>query len=197
MEHERLTDNFPATVPQSPQASTNNNATENDASKHASADEAADNASTSSHPSSPPHESNQPPPAQPEPQTEMVDQYQGNASDNASLFHPVSVQEPQEPLEYPQMHGLRDIFSPNGRLTEFLATLVSFVCFGAIVGILIHFNGRQIPRLARGITLNGLIAFVTTVARSLVLVPVSSGIGQLKWIWLAQRQRGAFRGRRI
>jgi hypothetical protein len=69
------------------------------------------------------------------------------------------------------------------------ATLLSLLSFGAIIGILAYFDGRRLPYLGGGLTLNGLIAATTAVARAAVLVPVSSGIGQLKWVWLAERHR--------
>lgn len=38
-------------------------------------------------------------------------------------------------------------------------------------------------------TLNSLLALLTTVAKAGLMIPIGAAIGQLKWIWFAQKER--------
>lgn len=39
-----------------------------------------------------------------------------------------------------------------------------------------------------GVTLNTLLAFLTSLAKVAFLVPIVEGIGQLKWMWFLSRE---------
>jgi hypothetical protein len=52
-----------------------------------------------------------------------------------------------------------------------------------MVALLSYFDGRALPLWPNGfVTLNAVVAVLATVATAGVGVPLSSGLGQLKWI---------------
>jgi hypothetical protein len=62
--------------------------------------------------------------------------------------------------------------------------LISFSCFAAIVGLLLHYAGKRQPsHIVGGITFDAFIAVFSAVAKAAMILPVSKAIGQLKWIW--------------
>jgi hypothetical protein len=71
---------------------------------------------------------------------------------------------------------------------EILAWVASCCFFVAIVVVLRAFDGRPLPKLKYGITPNALIGLLSTFAEFLLIVPVQSAIGQLKWLQ-AMRKR--------
>ncbi|KAI9147567.1 hypothetical protein HJFPF1_12593 [Paramyrothecium foliicola] len=82
---------------------------------------------------------------------------------------------------------------PRGRSTwksilrswwpELLACAVSVAAAGALVAVLQSLNQKALPRWPLGLTLNTLIAFLATVARSTFIIPVTESISQAKWLW--------------
>ena len=71
---------------------------------------------------------------------------------------------------------------------EFMALLGSGAALVGIATVLIHFDNRQQPDWTL-ISLNTLISWLSTVSKGLALVPISSSIGQLKWVWYAKSRR--------
>jgi hypothetical protein len=60
-------------------------------------------------------------------------------------------------------------------------------CFGllsmiVIVVILLFCDGRPIPIWPMGLTLNGVVSFLSGTAKSGLLLPTAEAIGQLKWV---------------
>ncbi|KAH9236615.1 hypothetical protein K456DRAFT_33781 [Colletotrichum gloeosporioides 23] len=53
-----------------------------------------------------------------------------------------------------------------------------------IVIVLLNFDQEPLPSWPMGITLNSLLAFLTTVAKATFIVPVSTAISQAQWTWL-------------
>ncbi|KAF0329930.1 hypothetical protein GQ607_002697 [Colletotrichum asianum] len=53
-----------------------------------------------------------------------------------------------------------------------------------IVIVLLNFDQEPLPSWPMGITLNSLLAFLTTVAKATFIVPVSTAISQTQWTWL-------------
>jgi hypothetical protein len=82
------------------------------------------------------------------------------------------------------------IFShEDGWLDEILASISCILAFAAFVAVLVYFNGRQIPELGHGLTLNGLISVLTTIIRLSLALCLSGPLGQLKWMWMADKRR--------
>ncbi|KAI1258916.1 hypothetical protein F5Y18DRAFT_433816 [Xylariaceae sp. FL1019] len=73
-------------------------------------------------------------------------------------------------------------------LSEFSSLIASMSSFIVLVALLSHYDQTPLSPWVLGITLNGVIATLTFVSRSCMIMVVESYIGQLKWHWL-QRPR--------
>ena len=85
----------------------------------------------------------------------------------------------------------RPAFSLRDWQWEFGASIFSFGCFAAVVGILARNDNRSLAswNFVFGVTLNTLIAVLSTLSRTALMVPVASCISQLKWIHLVGASR--------
>ena len=72
---------------------------------------------------------------------------------------------------------------------ETIAISISTCCLVAIVSILLVFNGRTLPHLPYGITLNAIISILATTSRSMLVYVVAASISQLKWCWLKKARK--------
>ena len=84
-------------------------------------------------------------------------------------------------------------------LPEILAALCAVTAFAAIVGVARHYRGHSIQGvgLPSGLTLNGLIALLSTTARAAILIPVASALSQEVWLWLSRERRQVARHAKI
>lgn len=64
---------------------------------------------------------------------------------------------------------------------EVYATLLAIASTAAIVGVLIHVNGKPLSSWSLLIQPNSLVAVFSTIAKSALLVPVAECLSQLKW----------------
>lgn len=64
---------------------------------------------------------------------------------------------------------------------EVVAMLFAIGAVASIIALLARYEGKPLPSWPYEITLNALIAVLTTVANAAMTVPLSSGLGQLKW----------------
>ncbi|PPJ54655.1 hypothetical protein CBER1_07664 [Cercospora berteroae] len=71
---------------------------------------------------------------------------------------------------------------------ELLGVIISAGALAAIVGILYHYHGTPQPTW-RNVSLNTMISWLSTLANVMVLIPVTSGLSQLKWVWFAGKRR--------
>lgn len=71
-------------------------------------------------------------------------------------------------------------------LFEILSWIISAVCMGSIVVVLIYLKDRKVPRWPFGLTLNAFIAVVSRVASAALLLPTTEALGQLKWSWFLE-----------
>lgn len=74
-------------------------------------------------------------------------------------------------------------------LPEFLWCITSLALFGAIITVLAWRDDKPLPDWYAGITVNTVIALLATICRASTVIPISEGISQLKWNWLAQGTR--------
>ena len=58
-----------------------------------------------------------------------------------------------------------------------------------IVAVLKTYDGEPIPRWPLGITLNTFLAFFTSLAKLTLLIPVTEGLGQMRWLWYTKKSR--------
>lgn len=73
-------------------------------------------------------------------------------------------------------------------IVEWLALLCSALFLTAIVVVLNHFDNRKLPGWHL-FSLNTLISFLSTAAETCLALPIGTSIGQLKWVWFADKQR--------
>ena len=71
-------------------------------------------------------------------------------------------------------------------LWEMLSILVSLLSLIAVVVILKSYSGRPLPDWPESITLNALIAVITTIMTAAMMVSVPACISQLKWLWFRE-----------
>lgn len=64
---------------------------------------------------------------------------------------------------------------------EVVALLLAVGAVASIIALLARYDGRPLPSWPYEITLNALIAVLTTIANASMAFPLSSGLGQLKW----------------
>ncbi|KAI0191629.1 hypothetical protein F4808DRAFT_476059 [Astrocystis sublimbata] len=85
----------------------------------------------------------------------------------------------------PKKHSLSFLLAWKG---DILSWFGSFVFFGAIIGILLYADGKYVWQLQFPITPNAIIGLLSTFAQVLLLKPVNSAIGQVKWLLLLQER---------
>jgi hypothetical protein len=69
-------------------------------------------------------------------------------------------------------------------IAEFLYWIFALACFLGIVGTLAAFDGHKVPEWRGGITLNTIVSLLAAFATFSLVVPITSGLGQSKWLWL-------------
>ena len=73
--------------------------------------------------------------------------------------------------------------------TWFFEVFSLFLCVGcaiAVGGIARAFEGKPLPNLPHGFTINAIVSILTTVTKSNLLLIMASSLCQLKWIWYQQ-----------
>ena len=68
-------------------------------------------------------------------------------------------------------------------LLEIISWWLSALCMAAIVGVLIYYRDKTLPRWPGGLTLNAFIATLSRISGAALILPVSEALGQLKWSW--------------
>lgn len=74
-------------------------------------------------------------------------------------------------------------------LLELISWVFSAVCMTTIIAVLWYFDGRQLPQLKLGITLNGFISVFSNLARASLILPTAEALGQLKWNWFRKESK--------
>lgn len=55
------------------------------------------------------------------------------------------------------------------------------MCMGAIVVVLLSYDGHSTPEWPMGMTMNGFISVFSNFAKSALLLATAEALGQLKW----------------
>lgn len=75
-------------------------------------------------------------------------------------------------------------------MLECIASGVSISGLVALIAVLAHFNHKVSQEIGHGITLNALVAALSTVIRTSTMDSIAEALGQAKWLWFgAARQR--------
>jgi hypothetical protein len=77
----------------------------------------------------------------------------------------------------------------TGWYKEILWLILSVVSLIALAIFLDHYDGQPLPRLPSEITLNTILAIMSTICRASFVEPAMQSIAQLKWIWYKRRPR--------
>ncbi|KAI5858150.1 hypothetical protein BZA05DRAFT_331567 [Tricharina praecox] len=75
---------------------------------------------------------------------------------------------------------------------EFVCLMSSATAIAITTGLLIHFDGREIPAWATagsGLSLNSILSVFSTMSRASLLVPIDQSIGQLYWLAVSKQGR--------
>jgi hypothetical protein len=109
-------------------------------------------------------------------------------SSNVAGYHPIDQQPELLGDEFPS--GKRPNSSAtsleNWWVLEIAALLLSALLLAATGVLLQHYDDEPQPDWEM-MSLNTLVAWMGTLSRALVLLPVSRSLGQLKWTWFATR----------
>ncbi|GKZ29576.1 hypothetical protein AbraIFM66950_005608 [Aspergillus brasiliensis] len=106
----------------------------------------------------------------------------GNALIGEEAFSVAPASESKSKVPF-HRHVLMDTWVP-----EISATVLMLLCLVAIGVILKEYQGKPIPDLPWGLTLNAIISTLTTCSKSLLLYAISVSISQSKWAWFKRRQ---------
>lgn len=110
-------------------------------------------------------------------------QYQTLGPQQAPTTHPP----PATALDF---HTMFTDFVYRTWFNEFLSCLAAFAIFAALVGLLVAFNGHDQEDGLYSEVPSSPITFLVTLMRAFMLLPIASGIAQLKWHWFhGQRNR--------
>lgn len=81
---------------------------------------------------------------------------------------------------------------------EWLCELLALGSLGAMVLVLMHYHDKPQSKWQQSsFTLNGLIAFLATLMKTGIIIPVSAAIGQRKWLRFLPSGNGKRRARRL
>ncbi|KAF7513869.1 hypothetical protein GJ744_006483 [Endocarpon pusillum] len=80
----------------------------------------------------------------------------------------------------------------DGWAKELLSWLFGALCLGAIAVILRTSEGRPVPQLRFGLTLNAIVALFSTLVKVALMSPVTECISQLKWTSFAKAERNLY-----
>lgn len=91
----------------------------------------------------------------------------------------------------PNGHDRIKNFFENTWLPELLALLISLISLITVIGLLAAYDGQDIARwqFPEGITLNAVISAFSTVSKGFLVVAVSAGLGQWKWLLFRKGDR--------
>jgi hypothetical protein len=84
---------------------------------------------------------------------------------------------------------------PSRWTFELIAAAVSIAAMVSLIGVLYSYDNRVVQTLSLGITLNGLVAILSTICRTALMIPVAAGLSQGKWLWFSLKREGS--GRRL
>jgi hypothetical protein len=71
---------------------------------------------------------------------------------------------------------------------EMAACLCSLIGFCGMTGLLVAFDGKSQPAWPYGVTLNSAVSLISTVTKSLLLIPAAACVSQSIWINYVKRE---------
>ncbi|KAK3380998.1 hypothetical protein B0H63DRAFT_474725 [Podospora didyma] len=123
-------------------------------------------------------------PSRPEPAVHLGHpESKENFDDSPPVYPNPNLQAPQQQWETgpPEHHVLRVW------VWEFGGLFLSLGLMGAIVGLLVKYNGRQVSEWGLEMNLNTLVALLSAFLRALMAMVVGEVMGQIKWSWFSKQ----------
>ncbi|KAF6814700.1 hypothetical protein CSOJ01_03923 [Colletotrichum sojae] len=77
----------------------------------------------------------------------------------------------------------------NGWWLEIFCCWLSIACVAALAVFLKAYDDQPLPEWPSGITVNTVVALLSTVTRTAFTIPVAEGLSQCKWNWFKQKPR--------
>ena len=80
-------------------------------------------------------------------------------------------------------------------LPEILASILSVISMGSLIVLLKVYERHRLEdiNLPGSLTLNGLVALISEIARVALMIPVGSAVSQEIWLWLSRVRTGSTR----
>lgn len=76
----------------------------------------------------------------------------------------------------------------RGWWREFVFWVISVIALGGLILVLKKYDNQPLPSWPSQITLNTIVALLSTVARATLLEPVVQSLSQYKWIWFQKKR---------
>jgi uncharacterized protein DUF3176 len=73
-------------------------------------------------------------------------------------------------------------------LFEVLCGILSLACLIAITIVLHAFDNRPVPTWRYGITLNTIVSLLASISTFSLIIPITAGLSQLKWLWFREKR---------
>ncbi|KAK8043992.1 hypothetical protein PG993_004016 [Apiospora rasikravindrae] len=105
--------------------------------------------------------------------------------DAVTPFQPASPSPPEEKTPAPSSARRSD----SWWYTEFAWLLIGFLGLVGVLAVLGLYDTKPAPRWPLGITINSLVALLTSLSRLAFMVPLVQGMSQLKWVWFSSKPR--------
>ncbi|KAK1839988.1 hypothetical protein CCHR01_17392 [Colletotrichum chrysophilum] len=77
----------------------------------------------------------------------------------------------------------------GGWWQEILCIVLSIIFLAVLIIVLAAFNQKPLPNWSPGITLNTVVALLSTLSRTAFIIPVVEGLSQSKWNWFKKKPR--------
>lgn len=120
---------------------------------------------------------------------------QNNSPSNSSIFQPLTNAGSYVRANSPAPTSRKPVAQPKSKGNtiswwwwwEIGGVLLSIICMGLILGVLLKANNLALADWPLWIQPNSLISVFTTVGKSAMMVPIASCISQLKWRYFERR----------
>jgi hypothetical protein len=94
----------------------------------------------------------------------------------------------QTKIHYKGRTSIRPYWKTIPWLFEIASWIASLASFTGIIVVLKVFDGQALPRLPLNISLNAIVGLLATFGEVLLMAPVASAIGQIKWLRALKRR---------
>ena len=83
-------------------------------------------------------------------------------------------------------HVIED-FATRWWLWEIIASIVSIIFLASIFIVFYHYDNQPLDNWSLTWRFTSVVSFITTIAQISMLIPITAGISQLKWLWYNEK----------